>query len=188
MLTARGPGARLDWRQPGLFPQNRFAAQTNLVGRLDADYLDGNLIAQFHFRIDVFNAEIGDFRNVQQSFSAREDFDERAEINQPSDDAQVGLPYFSFHHKIFDHSYGALSRIGIGRRDVYFPIVFDVDLHAGLFNDAANDFAAGSNDAADLVFRNLNSDDARSIGEISWREFSRHSAILFRMKSLPSFA
>ena len=44
-----------------------------------------------------------------------------------------------------------LHRVAVGRGDVDRAVVLDVDLGAGLLDDAADDLAAGSDDVADLV-------------------------------------
>ena len=44
------------------------------------------------------------------------------------------------------------------------PVVFDVDLHAGLLDDAANHLAAGPNHVADLIDWNLQGVDSRREG------------------------
>src|SRR6185503_18265387 len=51
----------------------------------------------------------------------------------------------------------------VGRVDIDRPVVGDVDLGAGFFNDFAYDLAAGADHFADLVGRNLDDLDARSV-------------------------
>ena len=51
----------------------------------------------------------------------------------------------------------------VGRCDVDAAVVLDVDLHAGALDDAADHLAAGSDDVADLVDRNLDRHDARRV-------------------------
>ena len=53
-------------------------------------------------------------------------------------------------------------------------IVLNVNLDAGLFDDAADDLAARSNDVADLIQRNLHRVDARSVRRHIAARFGEH--------------
>ncbi len=64
----------------GFVAQDGFAGKLDLVAFL-ADALDHDLLAFFQLVAHVLDATVGDFRDVQQAVGAREDFDERAEIN-----------------------------------------------------------------------------------------------------------
>ena len=62
----------------------------------------------------------------------------------------------------------------IRRRHVHGAIVLDVDLDAGLFDDAADDLAAGSDDVANLVGRNLERVNTRRVlGDVRRSAFLR---------------
>ena len=52
----------------------------------------------------------------------------------------------------------------VGRRDVHAAVVLDVDLDAGLLDDAADRLAARADDVADLLGRDADRDDARRVG------------------------
>ena len=58
---------------------------------------------------------------------------------------------------------GGLFATEVARRDEDRAVFLDVDLRAGLVLDAADDLAAGADDVADLVGRDLDGDDARSV-------------------------
>ena len=73
--------------------QNRFARQPDAVA-FDGQHLHQHLIAFFQFVANILDAMLGDFADVQQAFGPGNDFDECAEIRQPRDFAEVGLPYF----------------------------------------------------------------------------------------------
>ena len=51
----------------------------------------------------------------------------------------------------------------VGRGDVNRAVVLDVDLDAGLLDDAADHLAARSDQVADLIGRNLQGVDARRV-------------------------
>src|SRR3954454_15694220 len=105
---------------------------------------------------------LGDFADVEQAFSAGDDFDECAEVSETRDFAEVGLPYFSSRCQVANNLQGFVSGGFVVRSYVDLARIFDVDLHAGLLDDGANHFTAGPNHVADFVDRNLQSVDARS--------------------------
>ena len=57
----------------------------------------------------------------------------------------------------------ALIEFGVGGRDLHRAVVLDVDLGAGLFHDLADHLAAGADHFADLVGRDFQRLDARSM-------------------------
>src|SRR5262249_15268766 len=59
---------------------------------------------------------------------------------------------------------GRLDRFGVGRCDLHGAVVLDIDLGPGLFDDFADDLAAGADDVADLVGRDGDLNDARRVG------------------------
>ena len=76
-----------------LFFQNRLAAQLDLVA-FERQNLHQNLIAFLQLVAHVLDAVLGDLADVQQAVGAREDLDERAEIDDPDHLAQIGLADF----------------------------------------------------------------------------------------------
>ena len=72
--------------------------QDCLPGELDAVAFDGQnfhqyLVAFFQFVANIFNSVFGDFADMQQAVQAGQNFDERAEIRQTADLAEISLAY-----------------------------------------------------------------------------------------------
>ena len=101
-------GRREGYRKPILYPHPTLghlvfrrlqvpcrsaARQLDLVA-FDADHLHHDLIAFLQLIPDIANPVFGDFRNVQQAVGAGEDLDERAEIRDADDFAEIGLADF----------------------------------------------------------------------------------------------
>ena len=107
---------------------------------------------------------VRDLRDVQQAVGARHDLDEGAEVGDALHLAEVGLVELGRRRELLDHADGLGGGGLVGRRHVDLAVVLDVDLHAGLLDDAADHLAAGPDDVADLVDRNLDGDDARRVG------------------------
>ena len=106
---------------------------------------------------------LGDLADVQQAVGAGEDFNERAELDQPDHLAEVGLSEFRHSRQIADHLNGSVGGDFITRSNVDLTVVFDVNLHAGLLDDGANHLASGSDDVSNLIGRNLHGVDARRV-------------------------
>ena len=73
--------------------QNCLARKADAVA-FDRQDFHQHLVAFLQFVANIFNAMFGNFADVQQAFGSRNDFDERAEIRQPSDFAEISLAYF----------------------------------------------------------------------------------------------
>ena len=78
-----------------LLAQDGFAAQADLVA-FDVDHLYQHLIAFLQLVVDVLDAVLGDFADVQQAVGAGEDFDERAEFLNANHLAPVNPSDFDF--------------------------------------------------------------------------------------------
>ena len=74
--------------------QDRFARQLDAVA-FDSQHFHQHLVALFQLVANLFNSVLGDLADVQQAIGTRDDLDERSELGQPGDFAQVGLPYLS---------------------------------------------------------------------------------------------
>src|SRR5438045_9584582 len=118
--------------------QDRLPGKLNLVAFL-ADALDHNLLAFLQFIADVANAAVGDVGNVQQTISARKDFDESAEIDDPADGADVGLAHFSFGRQPANPRDCRVGGASVRGSDRNGTVVFDIDLRTSLFDESAND-------------------------------------------------
>ena len=102
---------------------------------------------------------------MDQAFLARQDLDERAERQDPSDFAgvdltrldlardlaHVDLACFDLARQRADPIDGFLGVFGVVGTDVDRAIVLDVDAGLGLLGDLADDLAAWADDVADLV-------------------------------------
>ena len=143
--------------------QDRFAREANAIA-FNGQHFHQHLIAFFQLVANIFNAMLGDFADVEQAFGAGNDFDECAEIRQPRDFAEIGLPYFGGCRQVADDLQSLVGRSFVVRSDIDFAGVFDVDLHASLLDDGANHFAAGPNHVANLIDRNLQGVNSRREG------------------------
>ncbi len=90
----------------------------------------------------------GNFADVQQSVQAGQNFNERAEIRQPADLAEISLPYLGRGRQIADNLQSLVRGDFIVRSHVDLAGIFHVDLHARLLDDAANHLATGPNHVA----------------------------------------
>ncbi len=110
---------------------------------------------------------LGDFADVQQTVGAGNDLHEGAKLGQANDLAQISLAYFGNGREVVDHLNGFLRGRAIAGSNVDFAGIVHVDLDAGLVDDAANHLAAGANQVADLVRRNVQGVNARSeVGDV----------------------
>src|ERR1051326_3653292 len=130
------------------------AAQLDLVA-LEGKNLDQDLVAFLQFVANIANAVFGYFADVEETVSARKDLDKGAEIHEADDLTQVGLAHFGGSSEIRDNLDSLVRGRLVGGRNVDGSVVLDIDFDSGLLDDAANDFAAGSDDVADLIGRDL---------------------------------
>ena len=100
---------------------------------------------------------------MQKAVRARKDFYECAEINYARDRAEVCLADFRFSRQTTNASYGRIGCCLVCRCNRDRPVVLNVNLSAGLFDQSANDLAARPNNVAYLVRVDLNLDDARRV-------------------------
>src|SRR5689334_12481672 len=78
-----------------LVAQYSLARQLDLVA-LAADAFHQDLLSFLQLVAHVFHSSIGNLRNVQQAVSAREDLNERAEIDDSRNRAEIRLTDFRF--------------------------------------------------------------------------------------------
>src|SRR5215475_9351466 len=148
--------------RPLLFFEKRLTAEADLVA-FDADAFDQDLLALFQLVAHVADAVIGDFRNVQQAFSAGEDLDERAEIDDARDGAEVTLSDFYLGGQVANDLHCGFGGLAVRSGDGDPAVVRNVNFRAGLLLDAANDLAARADDVANLIGVDLHRDDARRV-------------------------
>ena len=102
-------------------------------------------------------------RCANKAFFSRQDFDEAAEI----DDATYRTGVDATNLDLFRQGTYRVHRLlhGLTRcgRDIYGPIVLDIDLGAALLLNLANHLATWPNDGANLFWIDLDRLDARGI-------------------------
>ena len=101
-----------------------------------------------------------DLGHVQQSLFVGQDLDESAEVHDARDGALVDLADLGLCREALDDLQRPEHGIGVGAGHVHRAVVFHVDGHAGLIDDALDGLAAGSDDDADLVGLDLDGRDA----------------------------
>jgi hypothetical protein len=126
-------------------------------------HLHQNLVAFFQFIADIRYAVLSHFADVQQPVGAGNDLNESTEVGQARDFAQVSLSYLGGRRDIANNLQRLRCGRLIARRDFHQPGIFHVDLDAGLLHDAADHFAAGSDQIANLVHRDLHRVEARRV-------------------------
>ena len=84
----------------------------------------------------AFDAEIRQLGNVHQAVLARQHFDERAEFFHRDDAALIGLADLDFARHAADDFLRARHAFAGRGVDVHGAVVFDVNLSAGLSDDA----------------------------------------------------
>ena len=143
--------------------EHGLAGEADLAHRVDAGHHDGNLVADladiFDF-FDPFAVELGD---VHHAIRAGQDLHEGAEIGDADNLAGVDATQLRGFGDGFDALACHLRAFAIGGGNVDGAIFFDVDLGAGLFLQGADILAAGADDGADLIRRDLDGGNARGM-------------------------
>src|SRR5687768_3748012 len=108
-----------------LLLEQRLAAQADLAGRVDVDDLYQNLLAFLQLVANVFHTVVRDLRHVQEAIGARHYLDERAEVGDALDLAEVGFVQLWRSSQLLDDRDRLLSRRLVRRRDVHPAVVLD---------------------------------------------------------------
>src|SRR5206468_1012520 len=117
----------------------------------------------------LFGATMLQLGDVQQPLNARDDLDERAERRRALHDAFVNPADFRLLHEPRYHVSGPLRSLAHARNRDHTRVLH-VDLGARLLLNTADGLALGTDEVADLVWTDLNRDDARSVlGELRAR-------------------
>src|SRR5580704_10393699 len=145
-----------------LLLEDGLARKPNAI-TLNRKHLHQHLIALLELVAHILDAMLSHFADVQQPVGPRNDLNERPEIRQPGDRSQVSLPHLGGSRKIADDLQCLVRRSLIVRSHVDLTGIFDVDLHPGLLDDRANHFATGPNHVANLIHRNLQRVNSRSV-------------------------
>src|SRR5271165_1168208 len=144
-----------------LLLQDGFARQLNAVA-FDRQHLHQHLVALLEFIANIVDPMLGDFTDMKESVSARENLHERSEIGQPCHLSEIRLAYLGGRCDVANH----LQRLGGGHlitgRDVHLAAIFHVDLDAGRFDDPADHLTARPDQVADFIGRNLQGVEAGS--------------------------
>src|SRR6266852_6258069 len=144
------------------FADERFAGETDLVA-LDGENFHENLVAELQLIANVADAMFGDFADVQEAIGAGEKLDEGAELREANDFAKIGLADFGAGGDVADHLQGRVAAGSAGGEDVHGAVFEDVDLDAGGFDDGSDLLAARPDEVADLVLRDFQLEEARSV-------------------------
>src|SRR6266700_7508611 len=95
------------------------------------------------------------FADVQEAVGAREKLDEGAEFREAHDFAEIGFADFGAGGDVADHLQGRIAAGSAGGEDVHGAVFEDVDLHAGGLDNGLDLLAAGTDEVADLVGRDM---------------------------------
>src|SRR5580700_2892343 len=144
------------------FLDEGFARESNFVA-LDGKNLDEDLVAELQLVANVADAMFGDFADVQEAVGAGEEFDEGTELRKAYHFAKIGFADFGGSGDIANHLQGRIAASAAGREDVYCTVFEDVDFDAGGFDDGLDLLAARTDQVTDLVLRNLQLEEARSV-------------------------
>src|SRR5437879_5288816 len=134
---------------------DRLAGQVNAPLGVDLKDFDLNFIPFFADLLRLLDKMIGELVHTDEAFLAREDLDKNADTHDAGDFPLVDFAHFRFRREAFDFLFGTLHGDGINRRDIDGPVVFHFDFGACGLNDAANVFAAGTDQSSDLIHRDL---------------------------------
>src|SRR5579859_1294363 len=158
-----------------LLLENSLAGEPDAIA-FDGEHLDQHLIALFELIVNIGDAMLGHFTDVQQAVSTRKDFHEGAEFRKTNNFAEIGLAYFGNSGKIADHLQSFGSSLLVIGGDVDLAGVIHINFDAGCINDAADHLAAGANEIADLIHWNLQGVNTRGMfGDLAAR-FSQNLA------------
>src|SRR6266446_2276079 len=145
------------------FADKGFAREADLVA-LDGENFHENLVAELEFVANVADAMLGDFADVEKAVGAGEKLDESAELREADDFAKIGLADFRAGGDVTHHRQSGIAAGSAGGEDVHGAVFEDVDLDAGGFDNGADFLAARTDEVANLVLRDLQLEEARSVG------------------------
>src|SRR5215831_3087442 len=137
--------------------------QTHFPALIEAKKLDLDLVAFFHDVGHFLHAAGRQLANVHETVLGSEEVYERTEVHHLDHRAFVDVTDFGLGSDRLDPVDRRLHRIAVGRCNLYRPVVGNIDLRAGLFDDLADHLAAGADHFADLVDRNVEHFDARRV-------------------------
>ncbi len=103
-----------------------------------------------------------DLGHMEKTVSSGEDLNERPELSDPYDLAEIDLADLRNRRDVADHLNRARQAIRVARCNIDPTRIINVDLDAGRIDDAANDLAARSDEITNLVGGNLDGVNAWS--------------------------
>ncbi len=143
--------------------QDCLAGEANLAALVDVGDHHGQLIAQGADILHLVHPLGIELADVHHAIQPGQDLDEGAEIGHAGDLAGIDAPDLGRFGEGFD----ALARGGfilaVDGGDEDGAVVVDIDLGVGLFLEGADHLAAGADDGADLIHRDLDRGDARGV-------------------------
>src|SRR5262249_4038148 len=137
--------------------------ETQTAALIAIDQLDLYAVALLHDVFGLFGALVAHLGDVHEAFRARHDLDERAERRRRLHHASVRPADDRLGRQRHDHLTRALHRLAADGCDRHETRIVDGELRAGFVLDAADRFALGSDQIADLLGADVHRHDA-------WRE------------------
>ena len=159
-------GLVASWRAVGAsgIAEGGFAGEFHAAFVIDSDALDLDEVAHFDGIVDPFNPTFSQFRDMNETVAAWEDFDKDAEILEGDDATFVSFSDFNIPGEARDKFFGAdhcWAGVGV---DTHRAIVLDVDFSTRFGADALDGFATRSDEESDFVLGNLKGFDLRGVG------------------------
>ncbi|MNW47842.1 hypothetical protein D3C74_251860 [compost metagenome] len=130
---------------------------------VDLGYLDSYRITDRHDVLHFSYAFRGQLGNMHQTVFPRQNLDESAEFFNPFDGAYINFTDHDFLDDPFDNRTRFAVHLFVRRSDKYAAVLFDIDFHAGFFDDLVDDLAACPDDIADLVRIDVHDNDLRRV-------------------------
>src|SRR5262245_51818159 len=138
-------------------------AELDLAAVIHADDLDLDVVADLDDVAHGFHPMRRQLADMDEAVAAAEEVHEGTEINDLHDLAVVDDTDLRLGDDAADPVDGRLGRRGVDGGYLHGAVILDVDLGAGDLADLANDLAAGADDLADLILRDVDDGDARGI-------------------------
>src|SRR5580704_1867073 len=138
-------------------------AELDLAPIVEAQHLDFDIVAELDDIGDFADPLRGEFADVNEPVARSEKIHESAEVDDFYDLAIVNDAEFGFGHDAANPVDRGLRRISVNCGDLDGAIVVYIDLGPGRLDDLPDDFAAGTDDLADLFLRNAEAGDPRRI-------------------------
>src|SRR5579872_2177438 len=159
--------------------EHALARQVDTALAVDLGDPNDHLVAELHLVFDAIHAMRSEMQDVHETFFDGQDLHEGTEVHDPFHDSGVHFADFDVARNVFHHALRLLAGIGVRRRDEYAPVVFDVDLGAGLGDDLVDDLAAWADDVFDLVGMDLQHEHAGcELGEAAPRSGNRFAQLV----------